>query len=60
MGQTSRIVTIVEGVEVMEVTTYDQGGHPIETYYLIRGEKYESLRQAMKAARGEHEGGPRG
>jgi len=37
MGQTSRIVTIVNGVEVIEVTVNDQDGDPIETHYHIRG-----------------------
>lgn len=57
MGQISRIVTIIEGVQVIEVTTHDPQGDPIETYYLVRGEKYETLKQAMEAARGEREGG---
>lgn len=48
MGQTSRIVTIIEGVEVMKVTTHDRDGDPIETNYQVRGERHESL----KAARG--------
>ncbi len=52
MGQTSRIVTIVNGVEIIEVTVNDQEGDPIETHYQIRGEKYETLRQAMEAAKG--------
>jgi hypothetical protein len=51
MGQTSRIVTIVDGVEVMEVTVHDPEGNPVETSYHVRGEKYETLKQAMKAAR---------
>jgi hypothetical protein len=50
MGQISRIVTIVDGVQVIEVTTHDPEGGPIETYYLVRGEKYETLKQAMEAA----------
>jgi len=58
MGQTSRIVTIIEGIQVMEVTTHDTQGDPIETYYRVRGERYDTLRHAMKAARGEVEGGP--
>ena len=49
MGQTSRIVTIVDGVQVIEVTTHDQDGDPIETCYLVRGERYETLKQAMEA-----------
>jgi hypothetical protein len=52
MGQTSRIVTIVDGVEVMEVTVHDPEGNPLETSYHVRGERYETLRQAMEAAKG--------
>ena len=37
-GQTSRIVTIVNGVEVIEVTTRDPEGEPIETNYQVGGE----------------------
>ena len=50
MGQTSRIVTVIEGVQVIEVTTHDPERGPIETYYLVRREKYETLKQAMEAA----------
>ena len=57
MGQTSRIVTIIEGIQVIEVTTHDPQGDPLETHYVVRGEKYETLKQAMKAARGEPESG---
>jgi Asp-tRNA(Asn)/Glu-tRNA(Gln) amidotransferase C subunit len=53
MGQTSRIVTIVDGVQVIEVTTHDPDGHPVETRYSVRGEKYETLKQAMEAAEWE-------
>ena len=56
MGQTSRIVTIIEGVEVIEVTTHNPEGDPIEMRYHVRGEKYETLRLAMKAARAIAEG----
>ena len=42
-------MTIVDGVQVMEVTTYDQDGDPIETCYLVRGEKFATLKQAMEA-----------
>ena len=49
----SRIVTIIEGVQVIEVTTHDSQGDPLETHYVVRGEKYETLKQAMRAARGE-------
>jgi hypothetical protein len=50
MGQTSRIVTIIDGVEVMEVTVHDLEGDPISTHYHVRGERYETLKQAMRAA----------
>lgn len=53
MGQTSRIVTVIEGMAVMEVTIYDPDGDPIETYYTVRGEKFETLKAAMEAARTE-------
>ena len=39
MGQTSRIVAIIEGVQVIAVTTHDQDGDPIETYYRVKGER---------------------
>jgi hypothetical protein len=51
MGQTSRIVTIIEGVQVIEVTTYDPEVGPIETYYLVRGKRHETLKQAIEAAK---------
>ena len=53
MGQTSRIVTIVDGVQVTEVTTHDPDGDPVETRYPVRGEKFETLKQAMEAAEWE-------
>jgi len=58
--QTSRIVTIINGVQVIEVTAHDPDGDPVETYYLVRGEKFETLRQAVQAARQHREGGPTG
>ncbi len=51
MRQTSRIITIIGGIEVMEVTVHDLEGHPSEKHYSVQGEKYESLKLAMKAAR---------
>ena len=57
MGQTSRVVTIVDGVQVIEVTTHDPEGHPIETHYQVRGEKYETLQEARRAARDISESG---
>jgi len=53
MGQTSRIVTIVDGVQVTEVTAHNQDGDPVETHYVVKGDKYETLKEAMKAARNE-------
>jgi hypothetical protein len=50
MGQTSRIVTIVNGVEVIEVTTHDPEGEPIETNYQVGGERYQTLTEARRAA----------
>jgi len=60
MVQTSRMVTIIEGVEVMETTAYDRDGNPVETFYRVKGERFETLKQAMKAARSDREGGPTG
>ncbi|MGD0232886.1 MAG: hypothetical protein ABSC19_21470 [Syntrophorhabdales bacterium] len=50
MGQTSRIVTMIDCVQVTEVTVNNLEGDPIETRYYVRGEKYATLRQAMRAA----------
>jgi len=50
MGQTSRTVTIVDGVEVMEVIVHDPEGNPLKTSYQVRGEKYETLKEARRAA----------
>jgi hypothetical protein len=52
MGQISRVVTIIDGVEVIEVTVYDPEGDPIETHYYVQGEKYATLREAREAAKG--------
>lgn len=43
MGQTSRVVTIIDGVRVMEATTCDEEGDLFTTHYLVQGEKYETL-----------------
>ena len=53
MRQTSRIVKMIDDVQVVEVTTHDPDGNPVETYYLVQGERFETLKQAKKAARGE-------
>jgi hypothetical protein len=60
MVQRSRMVTIIEGVEVTETTAYDRDGNPMETFYRVKGEKFETLKQAMEAARSDREGGPTG
>ena len=53
-------MTIVDGVQIIEVTAHDPDGDPVETHYMVRGEKYEALKQAMEAARADREGGPTG
>ena len=58
MGQISRVVTIIEGIEVIEVTIHDPGGDPVERHYYVLGEKHDSLKEAMRAARDKREGGP--
>jgi hypothetical protein len=50
MGQTSRIVTVVDGIDVMEVTVRDIDGEQVETRYYVRGEKYMNLKEARTAA----------
>jgi hypothetical protein len=50
MPQTSRIVTFIDGIEVLEVTTYNLEGDPVETHYYVQGEKYSGLREAINAA----------
>jgi hypothetical protein len=57
MGQTSRTVTIVNGVEVIEVTIHDPEGESIETSYQVRGEKYQTLTEARRAAQEISESG---
>jgi len=51
MGQTSRIVTIIDGIEVIEVTLRDEDGDRIEAHYQVGGENHETLRKAMEEAR---------
>jgi hypothetical protein len=48
--QTSRILTIVDGVQVTEVTVRNQDGDPAEIHYVVKGEKHETLKGAMEAA----------
>ncbi len=51
MAQKTRIVTVIDDVQVIEVATHDVDGDPLETYYYVQGEKYLSLKQARDAAR---------
>jgi hypothetical protein len=60
MSQTSRIVAATDGVQVVKVTTHDSDGNPVERYYLVQGVRYDTLKQAMEAARGERKSGPVG
>ena len=53
MSQTSRIVAVTDGVQVVKVTTHDSDGNPVERHYLVQGVRYDTLKQAMKAARDE-------
>ncbi len=50
MGQVSRVVTTVDGIEVIEVTVHDVEGNPMETNYYVQGVKYATLREAREAA----------
>jgi hypothetical protein len=60
MSQTSRIVAVTDGVQVVKVTTHDSDGNPVERHYLVQGVRYDTLKQAMKAARDERKSGPAG
>ncbi len=51
MSQTSRIVTVIDGIEVLEVTTFDREGDPVGTHYYVQGEKYSRLGEARDAAK---------
>ena len=51
MGQTSRVVTSIDGIEVIEVAREDSEGNPIETSYYVQGEKYATLKAAWKIAK---------
>ena len=50
MAQKSRTVTIVDGVEIMEVTKYDLDNDPVETAYYVQGERCGTLREARNMA----------
>jgi hypothetical protein len=49
--KTSRVVTVIEGVEVIELVREDPEGFPTETSYYVKGEKYGSLKEAREAAK---------
>lgn len=51
MRKSSRVVTVVDGIEVIEVTREDLDGFPLETSYYVHGEKYLTLQQGRQAAR---------
>ncbi len=51
MSQTSRMVTVIDGIEVVEVTTCNPDGDLVGTHYCVQGEKYASLREAGNAAK---------
>jgi len=51
MAQTSKVVTVIDGIEVLEVTLHDLEGNPIETTYFVQGTKYRTLKEAREAAR---------
>ena len=51
MGHTSRVVTSIDGIEVIEVTREDPEGDPLETTYYVQGEKYTTLKEAWEMAK---------
>ena len=51
MGQTSRVLTSIDGIEVIEVTREDPEGDLIETSYYVQGEKYTTLKEAWETAK---------
>ncbi|MGD0229865.1 MAG: hypothetical protein ABSC19_05830 [Syntrophorhabdales bacterium] len=48
---TSRIVTVMDGIQVIEISRKDADGFPADVYYYVQGEKYQTLTQAREAAR---------
>ena len=54
----SRAVTVVDGVDVVEVEKFDEDGRVIETTYFVQGAKCTSLSEARRLA-GEIASGPR-
>ncbi len=51
MGRTSRVVARIGDVDILEVIREDFEGNLIERYYYVQGEKYDTLKSAMEAAR---------
>jgi hypothetical protein len=51
MAQTSRVVTVIENIEVIEVTREDAEELVRQSSYYVQGEKYETLKAAMDAAK---------
>ncbi len=51
MGQTSRKVARIGDIDILEVIREDFEGNLIEQYYYVQGEKYNTLKDAMEAAR---------
>ncbi|MGD0230068.1 MAG: hypothetical protein ABSC19_06890 [Syntrophorhabdales bacterium] len=58
MRKTSRIVTVVGGAKVIEVTAEEIKGSTPERYYYVHGERYQTLQEAREAARGFSEEEP--
>ncbi len=50
MGKIERRVTVIGGVEITEVVGEDLFGLPTDVHYVVRGERYDGLKQAMEAA----------
>jgi hypothetical protein len=50
MGKIERRVTIIGGIEITEVVGEDFFGLPADVHYVVRGERYDGLKQAMEAA----------
>jgi hypothetical protein len=47
----SRIVTVIDTIQIIEVTDEDLDGFAAGSCYYVQGEKYETLREAREAAR---------
>lgn len=50
MGRIERRVTVIGGIEITEVVGEDSFGLPTDVHYVVRGERYDGLKQAMEAA----------